>query len=92
MDVYLCGMITACNWIAATIFLRFWKQTRDRLFLFFALAFLVFGFSRLPRAFVEPDAAWTVYTYLVRFIAHASLLVAILDKNLQSAKAAETKA
>jgi hypothetical protein len=84
MDIYLCGLISACNWVAATIFLRFWRQTRDRLFLYFALAFVVFGFSRMPRAFLDPDSAWAIYPFLVRFIAYAFILAAIVDKNWQS--------
>lgn len=84
MDIYLCGMLTACNWVAAVIFLRFWRQTNDRLFLYFTLAFIVFGFSRMPRAFLPPESPLTIYSYLVRFVAHAALLVAILDKNLRS--------
>jgi drug/metabolite transporter (DMT)-like permease len=84
VEIFLCGMITACNWVAATIFLRFWRQTRDRLFLFFALAFIVFGFSRMPRAFLDPNSAWVIYLYVVRFVAFASILLAIVDKNLQT--------
>lgn len=91
MDIFLCGMITAGNWVAAVIFLRFWRQTRDRLFLFFSLAFIVFGFSRMPRAFLNPDSAWVIYLYVVRFIAFASLLLAIIDKNLQTSTPSQRK-
>lgn len=51
MNLYLSGMIMACAWVIATIFLRYWRETRDRLFLLFAVAFFAFGLSRL-RAFV----------------------------------------
>jgi hypothetical protein len=89
MDIYLCGLISACNWVVATIFLRFWRQTHDRLFLYFGLAFVVFGFSRMPRAFLDPDSAWAIYPFLVRFIAYAFILVAIVDKNWQTASSPE---
>ena len=89
MDIYLCGMITAFNWVAAVIFLRFWRQTRDRFFLYFALAFVVFGFSRMPRALLDPDSAWAIYPFLVRFVAYTSILLAIVDKNLHSKKASD---
>lgn len=84
MDIFLCGMITACSWVAAAIFLRFWRQTHDRLFLFFALAFMVFGCSRVPRAFLDSGSVWAIYPFLVRFFAFASILLAIADKNLQA--------
>ncbi len=86
MDIFLCGMITACNWVAATLFLKFWRESRDRLFLYFAVAFLVFGFSRMPRAFLPPEGAFAIYFFLVRFIAYAAILAAIIDKNLQSSR------
>jgi hypothetical protein len=89
MDIYLCGMLAACNWVVAVIFLRFWRQTHDRLFLLFALAFIVFGFSRVPRAFLEPDSALRIYPSLVRFVAYASILLAIIDKNFRRKRLAE---
>jgi hypothetical protein len=92
MDIFLCGMLTACNWVAATIFLRFWRQTHDRLFLFFFIAFLVFGFSRMPRAFYDPDSAMAFYPFVVRFIAYLSILIAIVDKNLQAVRSREAVA
>lgn len=91
MDIFLCGMITACNWIAATVFFRFWRQTRDRLFLFFAFAFIVFGFSRVPRAFLDPASPWAIYSFIVRFIAYASILAAIVDKNMKSGHSQSTR-
>lgn len=85
MEIFLSGMLTACNWVAATVFLRFWRETRDRLFLYFAVAFVVFGLSRMPRVFQEPGSEWLIYSFIVRFVAYASLLAAIIDKNLQGA-------
>lgn len=81
MDTLLCGMMAACNWVVATIFLRFWKQTHDRLFLFFSMAFVVFGFSRVPRAFLESGSAWAIFPFVVRCAAYFLLLLAIIDKN-----------
>ncbi len=86
MDIFLCGMITACNWVAALMFCRFWRQTRDRFFLYFSIAFIVFGLTRVPRAFLDPHGAWAIYTFVVRVIANVAILMAILDKNLQSSK------
>lgn len=84
MDIFLCGMITACNWTAAVIFMRFWRQTHDRFFLFFAFAFVVFGFSRVPRAFLDPDSSLIIYPFIIRFAAYMSILAAIIDKNLRT--------
>ncbi len=40
MDIFLAGMITGFNCVVALVFMRFWVQTRDRLFLWFSIAFL----------------------------------------------------
>ncbi|MGH3995692.1 MAG: DUF5985 family protein, partial [Pseudonocardiaceae bacterium] len=33
--------------VAGLFFLRFWQQTRDRLFLIFGIAFIILGLQRL---------------------------------------------
>ena len=35
--------------VAALFFFRFYRQSTDRLFLFFALGFTIFGANRLPQ-------------------------------------------
>lgn len=86
MDIFLCGMMAACNWVVAVIFFRFWRQTHDRLLLLFAIAFVVFGFSRVPRAFLDPGSGWSLFPFVVRCVAYCLLLLAIIDKNLDSRK------
>jgi hypothetical protein len=39
MSQFLWGALTASCWIVGACFLRFWKLTRDRLFLFLAGGF-----------------------------------------------------
>lgn len=87
MDIFLCGMLTACSWVAAAVFLRYWRQTQDRFFLFFVFAFVVFGFSRVPRAFLDPESPLAIYPFTVRLLGYVSILVAIVDKNLQRSDA-----
>lgn len=40
MSEFLRGAVAACCLLAGLFFLRFWKLTRDRLFLLFSVAFL----------------------------------------------------
>jgi hypothetical protein len=70
--------------VAGLFFLRFWRETRDRLFLIFAGAFWLLGLQRLALAFsrnmVEDDTG----LYLVRLFAFLLILAAIVDKNRSS--------
>ncbi len=74
------GSAVACL-VIALFFLRFWSQTRDRLFAMFALAFAVFALNRSVLAFVDEAAEARPYGYLVRLLAFVLIIVAIVDKN-----------
>ena len=80
----------ACKWPAETLeggeclgdfrfFIRFWRKTRDRLFVFFAAAFLPLGVERL--AILITSAELHSYCYLIRLAAFLLIIFAILDKN-----------
>lgn len=70
--------------VVGLFFLRFWKQSRDRLFAFFACAFLLLSAQRLALAFTTHDSEGTVFLYLVRLLAFVLILIAIIDKNRSS--------
>ena len=75
------GAIVMGYAVAGLFFLRFWRDTRDRLFLIFALAFWFLGLSRLAVAITSDASENHIYLYWLRFLAFALILVAILDKN-----------
>jgi len=80
MDQVTSGAIAMGFCVAGLFFLRFWRDTGDRLFALFALAFILMAVSRAYFALTEsPDAGED--RYWVRFAAFAIILVAILDKN-----------
>ena len=75
------GAIAASAFVCGLYFLRFWHTTRDRFFLFFALAFWIEGLHRL---IVYPWAGGDEgdpLHYLVRLVAYGLIIVAIVDKN-----------
>jgi len=78
------GAIVMGYGIVGLFFLRFWRETRDRLFLIFTGAFWLLGVQRLALAFsrnmVEDDTG----LYLVRLFAFLLILGAIVDKNRSS--------
>jgi uncharacterized membrane protein len=67
--------------VCALFFLRFWRQTHDRLFLVFALAFGLLGIQRLALVLTEPVEEWRTGLYVVRLLAFLLILGAIVDKN-----------
>ena len=77
---FLIGVIVTASFTASLFFLKFWKQTRDPLFLAFAATFLIEGINRIPRLFAD-HAESNPATYVVRGFAFLLLLGAILYKN-----------
>ena len=77
---FLAGAVTMGFSIAALFFLRFWKRTRDGLFLAFALAFLLLGVNQalvvLARVPVEDRSP----IYLLRLAAFAIIIWAVIQK------------
>lgn len=85
MDQLLMGMIAMASWVAGLFFLRFWRDTRDRLFLIFAVAFWLLGGTRIALA-IATESAEHSHLYWVRLLAFVLILVAIVDKNWPSRK------
>ena len=79
--LFLSGMLATGYLVAAGFFLRFWKQTRDRLFLSFSIAFALFAAQRAllveEFALVE-NKTWA---YGMRLVAFLIILYAIIAKN-----------
>lgn len=80
----IAGVLSAGYFVAALFFARFWKQTGDRLFGFFALSFALLAVHRLWLAWAVLHESGTVAFYLLRLAAFVLILVAILDKNRAS--------
>lgn len=74
------GLVMACL-ACALFFLRFWKSSRDRLFIFFALAFAVMGLNWLSLAVLQVEDERRHYLYVIRLVSFLVILYAIWDKN-----------
>ena len=79
MNLFLYGTIFACAVTATVFFVRFWKETKDELFLYFALCFALLSIERLALAFLATGQEYSVY--LIRLFAFLVLIVAIVRKN-----------
>ena len=79
---FLAGAVTLGFAIAGACFLRFWRRTRDRLFIHFAFAFWLFACNQLFVSFLAADDERVGYAYLLRVVGYLLILIAILGKNL----------
>jgi hypothetical protein len=75
------GAIVMGYAVSGLFFLRFWRQTKDRLFLIFAISFWLLGAQRLALALTAQTVEDTTGLYLVRLLAFLLILLAIVDKN-----------
>lgn len=76
------GALSVASLIAALFFLKFWRRTRDSLFLAFAAAFVLLALNQaVPVLFGIPDEALGG-VYLLRLAAFLLIIFAILRKNL----------
>lgn len=81
---FLSGCVTLGFFVAGAFFLRFWRRTRDRLFLAFAAAFALLAMNQVLAAFLGASDELTPYTYVLRVLGFVLILLAIVDKNLMN--------
>jgi len=81
MEQMLMGAIAALSFVAGLFFVRFWRQSRDRLFLYFAASFSLEGINRIVLAVVRHADEQEPLFYLVRLLAYGLILLAIWQKN-----------
>jgi uncharacterized membrane protein HdeD (DUF308 family) len=81
-DAFLLGVVSACSFIAALFFLKFWRSTRDLLFLAFSVFFAIQGITNAALLGVDHPNEGGLWNTLIRFLAIVGLLGAILRKNL----------
>lgn len=78
---FLTGFLTLGYAIAALFFLRFWRDSRDRLFAFFAFGFALLAVQRALLLIVQP----VEILYAFRLVAFLLMALAIIEKNRRPA-------
>ena len=84
MRDFVSGALGACYLVAALFFLRFWRQSHDRLFAGFALAFVLLALQRVGLALAVRYELQTEWAYVMRLGAFVIILWAIIDKNREA--------
>ena len=78
------GGLAMGSLVAGLFFLRFWRESRDRFFLVFALAFGLMGVHWAALGTVDPGVETSHQVYWIRLVAFLLIVVGVLDKNRRS--------
>ena len=78
------GVIATTSLAAGLFFLRFWRDTRDSLFLAFSVAFFIEGLNRCVRIFFINPSEASPWVFIVRAFAFLIILAGIVNKNRRS--------
>ena len=80
---FLSGAVTLAYLVGSGFFVRFWRRTADRLFAWFALAFVVLALHQFV-FFAYSVVSESSGFYALRVLAYVIILCAIIDKNVSS--------
>lgn len=83
MKEMISGGIAMGYAVAGLFFLKFWKKTKDQLFLCFAISFWLLGATRIALVLTYERYEGTIF-YVIRFIAFSLIIWAIWEKNKAS--------
>lgn len=83
MQQFLLGMIAMACAVAALLFLRFWRTSRDRFFLFFSASFALESVNRAMFAWHNAANDFEPRYFVIRLISFLLILAAIVDTNLR---------
>lgn len=87
----LVGAIALASMLCGLFFLRFWRTTGDRFFIYFALSFGVEGVNRMISGVTHSLYENSPVFYLIRLVSYGLILVAIWEKNRPGSRTAGTK-
>jgi uncharacterized protein DUF5985 len=81
MNQMLTGAIAVSSLIAGLFFFRFWRQTQDKFFVYFALSFWIEAANRVGLGLLDDATEEGALFYSFRIVAYGLILVAIWQKN-----------
>jgi hypothetical protein len=83
---FLNGVAFAASLAVGLYFVRLWRETRDRFFALFGLAFWMLAFNRVLLHWAAPADEHQHYFYVIRLLAFLLIIAAIVDKNRSAAR------
>jgi hypothetical protein len=86
LNAFLLGAVFMASAIASLFFAKFWRQTKDRFFLFFSLAFALDALTRLLLALIPLSDEQEPLFYIGRLLTFSLIITAIIDKNTSGSR------
>jgi uncharacterized membrane protein len=81
---FLSGVATMGFFIATLFFVRFWRRTKEKLFLAFGCSFFLFSVNQMLVAFANLPKEDESLFYLLRLAGFLILIAAIVAQNLKA--------
>jgi hypothetical protein len=81
IEGFLLGVIVTCSLVASGYFFRFWRRTRDHLFLAFSLAFFIEGINRAAFLALHDPEGGNGISYSIRLVSYLLILAGIAYKS-----------
>jgi Na+/proline symporter len=81
MNQFLWGVLAALSLVVAVFFWRFWRRTRDAVFVGLAAGFTLLTIHWAALGIVNPNDETRHYLYLVRFFGFLVMIAGVVAKN-----------
>ena len=87
VNAAISGGIAVAFAMIGVCFVRFWRTSRNRLFLLFAISFFLLTAERIVLVLVNPDDEFAPYIYMIRLAAFVVIIAGIVDQNRKGGSA-----
>lgn len=84
----LLGAVIMGDVIAAVFFVRYWRLTGDRFFLFFSASFIAIAVSRVVVDENLPPVGYEPFGYMIRILSYVFIIAGIMYKNIGAKRSA----
>lgn len=81
MTDFLQGATSLASIGVALFFYKYWRTTRDRLFITFSIAFTVFAVNRVLLSVLDEESEARTWVYVGRAVTFLLIVAAVVDKN-----------
>lgn len=81
LESFLLGVIVTGSLTAGAFFLKFWRRTRDLLFLGFGASFIIEGINRMGFLLLDAPSEGSPILYSIRLLSYLLILGSIVQKN-----------
>jgi hypothetical protein len=81
MQLFMSGLIFMGYIVGSLFFLRFYHQTKDRLFMLFSLSFGLLALQRISFLLIGDNDEASPVVLSLRLLAFLVIIAAIVDKN-----------